>query len=444
MERSLPLDSKLPFARLDPVTCLPNRRQFFADVEDGRIEDCHCVMITLTDAAHFNGILRALGHDYSDDFIRAGAARIRGAVPPALNLYHVSVLSFCCIVPGDPEALIDAVISSFSAPLLTGGIPISTRAGVGVTACRGLAAADMLRTSLAAAQDSRKAVCGWSRYDSRADTAHRRGFFMLSQLSAAMEANDQLSLHFQPKYDMATGKPTSAEALIRWQHPTLGHISPAEFIPLAEATDYIHPLTGWVLDHATQEAARWQEAGLKLKMAINVSPLNLSRRGFAAHVAKVFEAQRVDPARFEFEFTEGTMAVNNPVVLAELAELRSAGCRIALDDFGTGFSNFSYITHLPADIIKIDQSFIRRIAEDERSAMVVRAIINLAHRLSFSVVAEGIETADIYQLLADWRCDEGQGYYMSRPLDAASFRSVVSRQSPVFSGRSRAILTTGD
>jgi EAL domain-containing protein (putative c-di-GMP-specific phosphodiesterase class I) len=256
-----------------------------------------------------------------------------------------------------------------------------------------------------------------------------------------MEANDQLSLHFQPKYDMATGQPTSAEALIRWRHPTLGNISPVEFIPLAEATDYIHPLTSWVLDHAAQEAARWQAAGLDLKMAINVSPINLSRRGFAGNVAKVFAAHRVDPAKFEFEFTEGAMAVNNPAVLAELAELRAAGCQIALDDFGTGFSNFSYITHLPADIIKIDQSFIRRIGVDERSALVVRAIINLAHRLSFSVVAEGIETADTYQLLADWRCDEGQGYFMSRPLDAASFRSVISRQSSVVSQKVPATLT---
>jgi EAL domain-containing protein (putative c-di-GMP-specific phosphodiesterase class I)/GGDEF domain-containing protein len=424
----MPLDSKLPYERLDAVTYLPNRPQFVADVEEGRLEDGHCVMITLTDAAHFNGILRALGHDYADDFVRAGAATIRAAVPPALTLYHVSVLSFCLIVQGDPEPLMTAVISSFSAPLLTGGIPISTRAGVGVTGCRQSSAADMLRTSLAAAQESRKTAAGWSRYDSRADTAHRRGFFMLSQLSAAMEASDQLSLHFQPKYNLGTGQPTSAEALIRWQHPALGGISPAEFIPLAEATDYIHPLTSWVLDRAMEEAARWRQAGLKLKMAINVSPLNLSRRGFAAHAAEVIRAHDVDPENFEFEFTEGALAANNPVVLAELAELRSAGCKIALDDFGTGFSNLSYITHLPADIIKIDQSFIRRIGADERSALVVRAIIQLAHRLSYSVVAEGIETADIYRLLADWGCDEGQGFYMSRPLDAATFRSGVSCQ----------------
>ena len=427
----MPLDSKLPFARLDPVTYLPNRQQFAADIEEGRPEDGHCVMITLTDAGHFNGILRALGHDYSDDFIRAGAARIRGTVPPAVRVYHVSVLSFCFIFPGDPEELIMALIGGFTTPLLTGGIPISTRAGIGVSACGDASAADMLRTSLAAAQDSRKTVFGWSRYDSLADTAHRRGFFMLSQLTAALEAKNQLSLHFQPKYDLDTGQPTSAEALIRWHHPSLGHISPAEFIPLAEATDYIHPLTNWVLDRAIVEAARWQEAGLRLRMAVNVSPHNLSRRGFAAHVAEVIHAHGVGPEMFEFEFTEGALAANNPAVLAELAELRTLGCKIALDDFGTGFSNFSYITHLPADIIKIDQSFIKRIGADERSGLVVRAIIHLAHRLSYSVVAEGIETQDTYRLLKDWRCDEGQGYFMSRPLDPASFGKFMLESGQV-------------
>jgi EAL domain-containing protein (putative c-di-GMP-specific phosphodiesterase class I)/GGDEF domain-containing protein len=433
----MPLDSKLPFERLEPVTFLPNRQQFTADIEEERPQDGHCVMITLTDAVHFNGILRALGHDYSDDFIRAGAARIRGAVPPALTVYHVSILSFCFVIKGDPEPLIAAVLAGFSAPLLAGGVPISTRAGIGVTACGNVSAADMLRTSLAAAQDSRKTVSGWARYDSLADTAHRRGFFMLSQLTAAMEEKNQLSLHFQPKYDLGTGQPTSAEALIRWQHPSLGHISPAEFIPLAEATDYIHPLTNWVLGRAMEEAARWQEAGLKLRMAVNVSPHNLSRRGFAAHVAAVIRAHGVRPESFEFEFTEGALAANNPVVLAELAELRAIGCKIALDDFGTGFSNFSYITHLPADIIKIDQSFIRRIDIDERSGLVVRAIIHLAHRLSYSVVAEGIETADTYQLLKDWRCDEGQGYFMSRPLDAVKFGKLMleSGQLSVVGGK---------
>jgi EAL domain-containing protein (putative c-di-GMP-specific phosphodiesterase class I)/GGDEF domain-containing protein len=416
---------KLPFARLDPVTYLPNRQQFVADYEELPAGQGDVIMITLTDANHYNGILRALGHDYADDFIRAGAARIRSCVPPQIPLYHVSVISFCFICPDNPERQIAELTAGFASPLLSGGIPIASRIGIGLTARYGLTAADVLRTSLAAAQDSRTSATGWARYNSQADTAHRRGFLMLSQLAAALEATNQLSLNFQPKFDLATGEPTSAEALLRWDHPVLGQVSPAEFIPLAETTAFIHALTDWVLNHAAAEAARWRESGLRLKMAINVSPHNLSRRGFSARVAEVLHNNQVDPATFEFEFTEGALATNNPVALAELGDLRSQGSQIALDDFGTGFSNLSYITHLPADIIKIDQSFIRRIGIDERSALVVRAIIRLAHRLDYSVVAEGIETPDIYRLLKTWQCDEGQGFYMSRPLDATAFKALM-------------------
>jgi EAL domain-containing protein (putative c-di-GMP-specific phosphodiesterase class I) len=249
---------------------------------------------------------------------------------------------------------------------------------------------------------------------------------LLSQFPQALAAKDQLSLAFQPKYNFATGKVTGAEALLRWTHPTLGAVSPGEFIPLVETTDYIQPLTDWVLAQAAAEAARWLANGLHLTMAVNVSPHNLSHSGFAAHACGMLNRHGAAPADFEFEFTEGALAANNAKVLAELRQLRGVGIRIALDDFGTGFSNFSYITHLPADIIKIDQSFIRRIGSDERSDAVVIALIGLAHRLGYSVVAEGIETAEIYQLLAGWGCDEGQGYYMSRPLDAGAFGALIA------------------
>jgi EAL domain-containing protein (putative c-di-GMP-specific phosphodiesterase class I) len=212
---------------------------------------------------------------------------------------------------------------------------------------------------------------------------------------------------------------------LRWRHPTLGPISPSEFVPLAETTALIGSLTQWVLTEAARHAAAWHEQGLRLNMAINVSPQNLSESGFSDKVADVLQRCRAPASGFELEFTEGTLASNNNVVLAELKALRSTGVRIALDDFGTGFSNLSYITHLPADIIKIDKSFIHRISVDERSAVLVRTLIQLAHRLNYGVVAEGIENAEAYRLLAAWGCDEGQGFFMSRPLDAGSFNELM-------------------
>ncbi len=410
----------------DPVTNFPNRQEFIAHLAAAQDGAGDLIMVTLADARHYNEILRAIGHDYADDFIRRGAGRLRDIVPPEIGIYHVSILSFCFLYTPNPARLIAELMQAFAAPLVTGGIPITTRIGVGLASFNAaIAPADLLRTALSAAQDSRNTDAGWARYDSQSDTAHRRGFLLLSQFPLALAAKDQLSLNFQPKYNFATGKVAGAEALLRWTHPTLGPVSPGEFIPLVETTDYIQPLTDWVLAQAAAEAARWRANGLHLTMAVNISPHNLSHSGFAAHACDTLLRHGAVPADFEFEFTEGALAANHAKVLAELHSLRASGVRIALDDFGTGFSNFSYITHLPADIIKIDQSFIRRIANDERAAAVVVALIELAHRLGYSVVAEGIETAEIYRLLAGWGCDEGQGYYMNRPLTAGAFAQLM-------------------
>jgi EAL domain-containing protein (putative c-di-GMP-specific phosphodiesterase class I)/GGDEF domain-containing protein len=415
----------LPYARLDPVTYLPNRQQFIADYQQPKAVGAQIVMVTLADAVHFNALLRALGHEYSEDFIRAGAARIRACIPQVIELYHVSVLSFAFISPSNTEALVTELIKFCAEPLFCGGIPIVTRLGVGIADCNSADAADPLRNALAAAQDSRHGSTGWARYNSATDNAHRRSFMLLSDLPAALAGRGQLALQFQPKYNLATGRATSAEALLRWRHPTLGPISPSEFVPLAETTALIGSLTQWVLTEAARHAAAWHEQGLRLNMAINVSPQNLSESGFSDKVADVLQRCRAPASGFELEFTEGTLASNNNVVLAELKALRSTGVRIALDDFGTGFSNLSYITHLPADIIKIDKSFIHRISVDERSAVLVRTLIQLAHRLNYGVVAEGIENAEAYRLLAAWGCDEGQGFFMSRPLDAGSFNELM-------------------
>ncbi len=421
--------SILPCGRFDPITELPNRQQFIADYQPG--PGAQLVMMTLSDSKHYNQLLCAIGHEYSEDFMRAGAARLREAIAPGIVVYHVSILSFAFLFAhgATPEAL-KKIRDHFNKSLVCGGIPIAADIALGIADCKDASPAFVLRAALAAAQDCRENGWDWARYNKKSDTAHQRGFMLLSHLTAAMQASDQLSLHFQPKYDMATGNPTSAEALLRWKHPVFGSISPAEFIPLAEATAHIHALTDWVLRHAIAQAGAWAAKGLNLNIAINVSPRNLSRRGFGSRIAKILNTCGVSPSSIELEFTEGMLVNNDHVVLEELQALRDTGIRIALDDFGTGFANFSYITHLPADIIKIDKSFIQKISSDMRSAMVVRSLIELAHRLNYSVVAEGIETQKAFSLLADWGCDEGQGFFMCPPLDAARFAEKIYTQRP--------------
>ncbi len=415
----------MPFMRIDPVTQLPNRQQFFVDYKPE--QGAQLVMLTLADAGHFNRLLRAIGHEYSEDFTRVGAARLREAIGQSITIYHVSVLSFAFIFSSGLAASdLQQITQSFKKPLVCGGIPVVTDIAMGLVDCANDSPSFVLRAALAAAQDSRVNGVDWSRYNYKTDTIHQRSFLLLSHLTGALESTDQLSLHFQPKYAMQSGQPTSAEALLRWQHPVFGAVSPAEFVPLAEATAHIHPLTDWVLWRAIAQAGAWAAKGMALNVAINVSPRNLSRRGFAARVAHILQACGVPPTLIELEFTEGVLASADATVLEELQSLRNSGIRIALDDFGTGFANFSYMTHLPADIIKIDRSFIKRISSDERSALLVRTLIELAHQLDYSVVAEGIETEKAYAMLASWRCDEGQGFYMSPPLDIKRFAERIN------------------
>jgi EAL domain-containing protein (putative c-di-GMP-specific phosphodiesterase class I) len=295
------------------------------------------------------------------------------------------------------------------------------RIGIGAINCVSLNVSEALRACLVAAQESRGLAQGWAVYDPTKDSAHRRGFVILSQLSSALASGDQLRLAFQPKMDFASGRLAGAEALLRWVHPTLGAISPAEFIPLAETTDHVHQLTAWVLNAALAQGAAWRRDGLNIPISINVSPLNLSQRGFAAGFIELLDRRAVSPGDVELEFTEGVLATNNDIVVSELAELRAQNINVALDDFGTGFSNLGYISRLPANILKIDRSLVLPIAADRRSALVVQSLIALAHELDYRVVAEGIETAAVYAALKSWGCDDAQGYFISRPLTAPDF-----------------------
>lgn len=402
----------------DAVTSLPNRQQFLLDALSGFGPATDAIMVTLADARHFNGILRALGHEYSEDFIRHGVARIRSVLPTEIQIYHVSVLSFAFTCTA-AQSLAVSLVKCFTTPLVVDGIPILTQVGIGLVALAGQDPAMLLRAALSAAQDSRRSPVRWSRYNSVTDGAHRRGFQLLGDMSQALLAQDQLHLLYQPKIDLRSGHCCGVEALLRWTHPTLGPVSPAEFVPLVENTALIGPLTEWVVNAGIMQLARWIDENIPLKMAINASPHNLSKDGFPDFVSEIVVARGVPPGEIELEFTEGALAADDAKVVAALQTLRATGMSIALDDFGTGFSNLSYLTDLPANILKIDGSFIRKIGIDPRAELLVESIIELGHRLDFRIVAEGIETVETFATLRGWGCDEGQGYYFNRPMEPA-------------------------
>jgi EAL domain-containing protein (putative c-di-GMP-specific phosphodiesterase class I) len=409
--------------RYDHVTGIPNRLRFLADFK--KLRGRHgrgrmLVLVTLADARHYNEILRALGHAFSEDFVRAGLERLRESLPTDLPIYQVSVLSLAFVISHDAvvgtPALVRELAGSFGGELEVNGIPIQAKVGIGLMPLdtQALDPSEVLRAALVAAQDSRRTEEGVAFYNNRSDAAHIRAFRILTDLPAALSEPSQLSLHFQPRVDLATGRCHGAEALIRWRHPELGAISPAEFVPLAEQTSLIHPLTDWVIDHAMDAARSLRDRGHVVRMSINASPLNLSEPGFDDKLFWACDAHGLEAGDIEIEFTEGTLAADHERTRRQLERIRLAGTRIAIDDFGTGFSNLSYLRSIPADVIKIDQSFIRPLTANDD--FLVRQILAMARGLRLEVCAEGIETAESYALLRQLGCDEGQGYHIARPM----------------------------
>ena len=415
-------------SRYDHVTLLPNRLQFLADFKRlrGRTgRNRMLVLVTLADVRHYNEVLRALGHAVAYDCVRAGLERIRHYLPADTEIYQVSVLSFAFVIDhamstGAPP-LATAIAQAFQADLEIDSIPIRSSVGVGLLPLdvKDPAPAEMLRAALVAAQDSRRGDEGVAFYNHRTDAAHQRAFRILAELPGALADPDQLHLVFQPRVTIATGECHGAEALIRWRHPELGNIPPAEFIPLAEQTALIHPLTDWVIERAVRDAHTLDECGHPLTVSINASPRNLSDPGFDDRLMWACDSAGIAPNRIEIEFTEGMLAANPERAIRQLERLRAQGVEVAIDDFGSGFSSLAYLTQIPADVLKIDQSFIRPLRPGDD--FLVTQILQLAAGLGLRVCAEGIETMNIYSHLCRLGCDEGQGYAIARPMPLADY-----------------------
>jgi EAL domain-containing protein (putative c-di-GMP-specific phosphodiesterase class I) len=253
--------------------------------------------------------------------------------------------------------------------------------------------------------------------------------YLAAGLASALAASDQLSLVYQPRINLRSRACSSAEALLRWTHPKLGPVPPAEFIPIAERSGMMGSVTAWVIDRALGDLRRWTELGFRTGVSINVSALNLSEQDFVDRLWETIGRRGVDPDRVELEFTEGASLRDAPRLRETMTELVGIGVRVSIDDFGAGYSNLSYLRDLPASTLKIDRSFVRSLAANPRDQIIVRSVIALAHALDYRVVGEGIEDAEALALLAAWACDEGQGYHISRPLPLDALLSWLGGRS---------------
>jgi EAL domain-containing protein (putative c-di-GMP-specific phosphodiesterase class I)/GGDEF domain-containing protein len=422
------------FGRVEAVTGLPNRNQLLEDLDDQVFEageqSRYLALVEVIDALKMADTVRVLGVGVVEDLMREATRALSINLGTSIPIYHVGATQFAWIIRsshGDSrlerdlhDLTVQLQTHLSSAPVRISLNPVIGMAPIGVGQNLGEGA---IRMAHNAAQEARLTGRPVSTYSMAADDHHRRRFRLLSDMRSTLISGHELSLVYQPRIDLGTGSCIGAEALLRWQHPELGAVSPGEFIPLVEQTDMAGPLTAWVIAAAIRQIVAWRALAIDLAVSVNVSVANLDQAHFATDLIERLQMAGINPGSFEIEVTESALIKNRTHVEAQLRAIRSAGIRVAIDDFGTGYSSLSYLRHLPADIVKIDQSFVRDLADDPKEQTLVRHLIEMSQSLGFRVVAEGVENKEAYDILKTWQCEEAQGYWMSRPLTPSALQS---------------------
>ena len=418
------------FGRIDPQSGMANRTQFIEDLQDlessGPANERRLiVLLDLASAEQLSTSLRVMGSSYLEDMVSEGALATAALKVASETAYHVATTQFALISPPgiDEEAYLASLQKALRGARGAAATRFMTTPSIGV-APFSLGQTDpreALKMAHSAAQDARRSETGLSLYSSVRHATHQRRFTLLNAFGNALESNDQLRLVYHPRVDIASGLCHGAEALLRWTHPTLGPVGPAEFIPIIEQTSLARHTTAAVLNIALAQVAAWRRSGLRLQVSINISATNLLERDFADQVADGLARHGVTADSLELEVTESAMMDNPDLALETLQTLADGGIQLAIDDFGTGYSSLAYLQRLPAQVVKIDQSFMKGLLSDARKQSLVATMVSLSHNLGYRVVAEGVETEDVLQFLQEASCDEVQGYLFGRPMEATNF-----------------------
>lgn len=410
-------------------SALPDRSRFLRDI-GARIEREPGAAIVVIDVATPNEVAEltlALGEPALEVFEAASAERIGGPLPADTALYHLSVARFGCILPLTSGKVLDAIAETLWQPTVSRTVAATSIAiGVAHHPLDGATAEELLHAAAQAAHESLRNARSWCRYSLADRKAFLRSASLLRDIGAALASEDQLHLVYQPKTDLRSGRCVGAEALVRWNHPTFGAVSPGEFVPLVEETSLVHAMTDWVLAAALREIAGWRAAGQKLRIAVNVSMADLMDDRFPTRLAGLLDRHKVRPDWIDIEVTESAMARDLPRAGRQLDAIRRLGVAIVIDDFGSGHAALSYLKHIPASQVKIDQLFVTGLLADRNDRIMVRSTIELVHALGRQVVAEGIEDRATLEWLRAHECDIGQGNAISLPLEAGQLAAWAS------------------
>ncbi len=423
----------------DQLTGLPNRvllqnRLGRALAESVRTERPLALLILALD--RFREVTNTLGHHNGDLIVRELAARLGDALGDTDRVARLRGDEFGVLLP-DADAVFarqvgDRILGSFERPFMVQRLPIEVSASVGMAVApeHGTEAETLLRHADAAVQAASKLGGGASvLYSPECELHDPARLALQGELRRALEGNE-LQLYYQPKVDLKTRTVVGAEALLRWAHPKRGFVPPAEFIPDAEKTGLIRPLTRWVLDRAAGEARGWERAGRLIPVAVNVSARSLHDGRIVDDVEEVLLTHDLRSDRLLIEVTESAVMSDEGRAAAVLLSLSSRGVTVAIDDFGTGYSSLGLLRGLPVHELKIDKSFVIGMAgERGEDTAIVRSTADLAHNLGLNVVAEGVEDQWTLDLLATFGCDQAQGYHIARPMPAAAFSKWLGDSS---------------
>jgi diguanylate cyclase (GGDEF)-like protein len=408
-------------ARTDDLTGLTNRRGFterLAHAESSGGRDQFVVFIL--DLDRFKEINDSLGHQVGDELLRTVGARVAGEVPADGLLARIGGDEFAVLLDGlgsvEATTVAERVAAALAAPFDIGGLTLHIRASIGIAVYpdHGQDGADILRRADLAMYTAKASGTAIAYYESAVEHRSAPQMDLIDALRHAIR-HGELIVHYQPKLDLRSGKVTSVEALVRWQHPTRGLLYPDEFIPVAEQSGLIRGLTLEVLQLSLRQCRLWRDMGLELTIAVNLSASNLLDSELPAQVGAALQDVGLASSALYLEITETTLMLDHIRSAEVLRALRRLGVRISVDDYGTGYSSLAYLREFPVDELKLDKSFVAHLDEDPTAAAIVQSTINLAHSLGLLIVVEGVETAKALQQLIEYNCDLAQGYHITPP-----------------------------
>jgi diguanylate cyclase (GGDEF)-like protein/PAS domain S-box-containing protein len=412
----------------DGLTGLPNRTMLFDALEraiQAASEDKMMLALMLMDLDRFKEVNDTFGHHFGDALLKQVAFRVQNQMRLGDVVARLGGDEFAIVLPRTSDMTSTAltarrILTTLEQPFVVEGQVLEVGASIGIALFpeHGTDARTLLRRADVAMYTAKKKESGYSFHRDDHESRTPDQLALVVELRGAIERNE-LALYYQPKLHMRSGIMTRAEVLIRWNHPQRGHLAPNQFVPIAERTGLIRGMTDWVLDHVLSQCRTWQDAGVPIHVAVNISAKSLLDQSLPTKVQAALDKWHVDPRFLKIEITESSIMADPAHALAILSMLQSMGVRLSVDDFGTGYSSLTHLRELPIDEIKIDKSFVTNMINSDADAAIVRTVIDLAHNLGKQVCAEGIEDEETWKRLSEMGCDLAQGYWIARPMPAA-------------------------